>query len=330
VQLLVASNDGTTPSLARILHENESIVVDCSGQDRDGKPRAAMLVSATKPIDCVRTMPKAAIKMLDLVDIVAGGDGFSGRRQRGIDPSSGRIADAPAAVPHLYGDGKYHPVEALPLIDGVFVPDGRKGAVQLDSAGHTCTEFPRSLPNEPNSAGYIWAGSEPPSAEGVVRMATVLGEIDYAAPGHGVLMMHANKGITFDLEAIRRAHPGCRLLRFLTMAGNTESQSGSTPIRADLWVFVDGAIRFQRCEINRSGGAFYASIPLQDKDCFLTLAATDGGDGMGWDWTLFGDPRLEILAYVPADTNTANTNSADTNSADSNSAHTNPAEEKQP
>ena len=54
---------------------------------------------------------------------------------------------------------------------------------------------------------------------------TELGGIDYASSGHGLLFMPANKGITFDLEAIRRANPGYKLLRFRAVAGNTEPAS---------------------------------------------------------------------------------------------------------
>ena len=43
-------------------------------------------------------------------------------------------------------------------------------------------------------------------------------------------------------------------------------------------------------------GAFSISIPLRERDRFLTLVATDGGDGIIADWTMFGDPRLELSA----------------------------------
>ena len=41
------------------------------------------------------------------------------------------------------------------------------------------------------------------------------------------------------------------------------------------------------------------SIPIKSTDRFLTLASTDGGDGLMWDWILFGDPRLELLSIEP-------------------------------
>jgi hypothetical protein len=47
----------------------------------------------------------------------------------------------------------------------------------------------------------------------------VLGGVDYSSPGHGMIALHTNKGITFDLDAIRRANPGYKLLRFRAVAG---------------------------------------------------------------------------------------------------------------
>ena len=47
----------------------------------------------------VREIPSHTIKTLDLVDVVAGGDGFSGRRGRGIDPTTGRIGESSPTIP---------------------------------------------------------------------------------------------------------------------------------------------------------------------------------------------------------------------------------------
>ena len=135
-----------------------------------------------------------------------------------------------------------------------------------------------------------------------VPVRTKLGEIDYAASGHGLLFMHANKGITFDLDAIRRANPGHKLVRFRTVAGNTETSSengGPRPVYADVWVLVDGQVRFRRREINGCSGAFPVAFAIDPKDRFLTLVATDGGNGLWWDWIMFGDPRIELLPHQP-------------------------------
>ena len=255
--------------------------------------------------------------------MVAGGDGFSGKRGRGIDPTNGRPTDTPCkerkdASPNvdysIVGDEKYHRVKAMPLVDGVFIPNGRSGAVQVDSAGHTFADFGET---DGRTGLNIWAGgailvpsssmpswvasllpSAPPSS---TLLRTQLGGIDYAASGRGLIFLHANSGITFDLEAIRRANPSSKLLRFRATAGNTEpmSETGKEAVYADVWVLVDGNVRFRRREINGCSGAFPIVFPVAENDRFLTLAASDSGNGRGGDWILFGDPVLELATVTP-------------------------------
>ena len=93
-------------------------------------------------------IPERTVKALDLVDVVAGGDGFFGRRNRGIDPANGRMVDAQPRLQDCgrVSDGRYHRVEKLPFVDGVFIADTRVGQVQIDSAGHAFDGFPDSNP----------------------------------------------------------------------------------------------------------------------------------------------------------------------------------------
>ena len=184
-------------------------------------------------------------------------------------------------------------MEGLKYVDGVFIPDGRRGPVQIDSAGHAFPDFPETC----NVTAFnIWAGGVIFTADGdPPRLRTELGGVDYASSGHGLLFLHANNGITFSLDAIRRANPNYKLLRFRATAGNTEAApEQGPPAWADLWVLVDGQERFKRREINHYSGALPVVIPIHPNDRFLTLVATDGGDGDRWDWTMFGDPRLEL------------------------------------
>jgi hypothetical protein len=147
------------------------------------------------------------------------------------------------------------------------------------------------------SASYIWAGGLVPTTA-LPNSPTKLGDIDYLTGGHGLLYMHANKGITFDLEAIRRANPDCTLRRFLAVVANTNPYETGV---ADAWVFVDGQMRFRRRQINQYAGAFSIDVSLAPQSRFLTLVSTDGGDGsVGRDWITFGDPRLELLTPIAA------------------------------
>jgi hypothetical protein len=296
VRLQVASPDGTVHGNGRTLRENESARVERGGEHGNDTP-GITIGPPIKSTAFVREIPKRTVQMLDLVDVVAGGNGFSGHRNAGIDPATGRATTTPPKAPSkaedvITGDGKYHRVEGLPFVDGVFIPDGRRGPVQVDSAGHTYAEF---LNTTNITSYYIWAGGRYPIAEPVGVHAD-LGGVDYAAAGHAVLFLESNKGITFDLDAIRRANPGYRLQRFHAMTGNTEVASArGSAASADVRVLVDGRMRFQRCEINRRSGVCRVAIPLRNADRFLTLAATDGGDIICYDWIIFGDPRLELV-----------------------------------
>lgn len=76
---------------------------------------------------------------------------------------------------------------------------------------------------------------------------------------------------------------------------NTETGSElGQSLYADIWVFVDGHERFKRREVNYYTGVLSVDIPINNRDRYLTLAATDSGNGASYDWIMFGDPRLEL------------------------------------
>lgn len=56
--------------------------------------------------------------------------------------------------------------------------------------------------------------------------------------------------------------------------------------------------RFRREHINDRDGPLKITIELQEHDRFLSLVATDGGNGYFTDRVLFGDPRLVLAEYV--------------------------------
>jgi hypothetical protein len=293
VRPATAANQTERPG--RVLHATESIrVTNHSAAPMTATPNAA-------PAQFIRRLPKPSIKTFDLVDVVAGGNGYSGRRNRGIDPTNGRVVHAllpnPDAIP--VSDGRYHRVEGLRFVDGVFIPSGRHCPMRVDSVGHT---FDGWAETNGGTAEVLWAGGSLGAGK-KFPVPTVLGGVDYASDGHAFLFLHANKGITFDLEAIRLANLGYRLLRLRAVAGNVEpaSQMGE-PVTADFSVLIDGRVRYKRRQFNRWNGATTVNVPIDPQDRFLTLTATDGGNDIGYDWILFGDPCLEL---VPTDAATA-------------------------
>ena len=55
-------------------------------------------------------------------------------------------------------------------------------------------------------------------------------------------------------------------------------------------VSSDSAANVSRVE----DGALRIAVKLTDRNRFLSLVATDGGDGNCCDWDIFGDPVLEL------------------------------------
>jgi len=223
---------------------------------------------------------------IDLADLAAGGNGLASTpRKRGINPASGWPTDEMLGPqqPEFISDGEYHRTPRIPFVDGVFIPDGGKKTAQTDSTGRTFAGF-RSTAN--TTFQYIWAGR--PTRD---CYPSKVGGVDYASPGHGLLLLHANSAITFDLADIRYAYRHAKLLRFRAVTADTGTYDYAC--YADVWVLVDGEQRFLR-RLCKADGAVPIVVPLDDREHFLTLAVTDANDGAGKDWVIFGDPRLEL------------------------------------
>ncbi|NNM85109.1 MAG: hypothetical protein HKL96_05045 [Phycisphaerales bacterium] len=234
------------------------------------------------------------IRELDLVDLLCGGDGTTHCRGGGIDVRTG-IAGAVPQIGYYRGNNAFHRVPALPVVNGCFIP-GRGGPQQIDSVGDRFT-----FPTTNTSGCYIlWAGDRFPAfnAPGVDPMSPILGGINYAQHGHDLVYMHPNKGITLNLRAIRRLHPGLKLTRFKTVVGNTYRQASTKApefahLATDIWVIVNGKVRFSRLHFTPSNGAISVDVPLHRNDHFLTIADTAVTPDIRSHWVILGDPVLQ-------------------------------------
>ncbi|MBU4273306.1 MAG: NPCBM/NEW2 domain-containing protein, partial [Planctomycetes bacterium] len=314
VKVLVLDGTGNLPSPSGrgaggegsgrevILRENESARVEKG--EGGGGPRLVLHGAAGDPPVFVRRLVRPP-KLLDLLDIVAGGNGTRWGRERGIDQTTG-MEDPLFVARDGRGDGRYRPVAFRGgLIDGVFVPDGRAGAVQLDSAGHAFDGFP---PTDGRFWGSIWARAADVSPVSLnqqyvpwVYMIDRCGR--FMPERRGLLCMHANGGITFNLEAMRKMHPSERLARFRAVAGLTRSDDlhpdGTGEGMADVWVLVDGRLKFKRAGLHAQDGPVKVDVELAPADRFLTLVSTDGGNGNQRDRVVFGDPVLQMASTEP-------------------------------
>ncbi|MBI1371027.1 MAG: hypothetical protein GC162_20530 [Planctomycetes bacterium] len=250
--------------------------------------------------------PSLAGRRIDLPDMVGGGCGLGNGRLAGISITDGRIVTLSEII-NPFSRGKYLPVAELPFVDGVFMPDPKGQLNIVSTTGVTTEALP---PNSGHAWGHVWNGpqigydtfkKDAPVVTYDTRLNTVVAGTDYSQPGHSLLNLHANKAVTFDLAAVRDAYPGVRIVKLTAVAADAEitlqragRQSPRERTSADVWVLVDGRMRFSRRNINALDGAIAVSVDLSDGDRFLTLAATDGGNGDGNDWTLFADAVLHV------------------------------------
>lgn len=235
---------------------------------------------------------------IDLADIVGGGNGLgTGQFEKGIDPLTGMLGETFAE--DRLGISQYVPVSGNSYIDGVFVPDGRSGQVLVSSAGHTFSECPVT-----NNIYYMEIINSKISDPAVPAL---WNEVTYGNGIYGTrtcpgIFMHANLGLTFDLDAIRTDYPGTDALRFAATIGL--SPAATREGNVDVWVLVDGKVRYCQKNIIEKGKEYSVDVELGKSDRFLTLVSTDGGDidypapelrATDSDWAIFAEPRLELF-----------------------------------
>ncbi|MEN6307140.1 MAG: hypothetical protein ABFD91_05230 [Anaerohalosphaeraceae bacterium] len=228
---------------------------------------------------------------LNLADIVGGGDGFeTGRANCGIDPISGMLDEIQGI--DRYAPNQYVPVPDNPFVDGVFVPNGKTQQV-ISSLGHSFEACPVTQGNY-----YIEVANRPKFIVPDAVLANSLAE-------ESSILLHANLGITFDLNAIRSGLPGVHIAEFKTEI-DISALAPRTP-NADIWILVDGKLKYSKRNMMEIGKREMVSVALHQSDRFLTLIATDGGDpdcrldkeGFRWksidsDWCVFWKPVLVL------------------------------------
>ena len=237
---------------------------------------------------------------IDLADVVGGGSGFgTGLRYDpntgygSINPLTGRLNDTwrPYKLEynpnynHVAASPKFTPCRDISYIDGVFVPDGEETVCIVSSEGHVFAECPDTDGNIKWNINNGWQ-----YASNEIGPSNTKELID--SPG---ISMHANCGLTFALDPMRHALPEIAIKEFTVQAGmpvNTIPRLGEI----DLWVLVDGRIRFHKSKI-RTGQMFDIQVPLHVEDRFLSLVVTDSQteEAKHWsenDWCHFIRPTL--------------------------------------
>ena len=239
---------------------------------------------------------------ISLADIVGGGNGFgTGRLDYGIMFDTGKLSTGPLFIGNYNLHYKvtqnfFRSVPEFASVDGIFVPDGGSESVVVSSQGHIFEGCPDTTSTW---CVPIINGARYKSNSDVQFQ--INGQI-YGTDEKPALFLHANIGITYDLNVIRGQIPAEKTLtRFSSIGSAPNTSPFGVPGLVDVWVLVDGKVRFSKTNMG-SSESFSFDIPLSEEDRFLSLIVTDGisdfaNNGRnkdGFDWVLLGKPELVI------------------------------------
>jgi hypothetical protein len=248
---------------------------------------------------------------LDLGDVVGGGNGRgTGKLHTWLDVRSGQFTDL-ANPDKTAATATYVNVGASDYIDGVFTPDGGSGQVQVSSAGHIFSQCPDTKGefqyNISNGHDIFLLKA---NLKDITPCPPVLAGKRYGTKEDSVIILTTNKGITFDLEALRKVLPDSDIQRFTAICGLSERDivNGISLYyggAAKFWVLVDGQMRFSAEIMRLKGGSpdtpAEINVPINRKDRFLTLIATDGitigrdfFTNIDSDYSVFAKPILHL------------------------------------
>ncbi|MCG8510611.1 MAG: NPCBM/NEW2 domain-containing protein, partial [Rhodospirillales bacterium] len=250
--------------------------------------RHGVLSDKAEPIEPVTTrFTRRVERRLNVADFVGGGDGHgNGQLFAAIQFTDGQLVARPA-VGNKTNNGQFTSTPDLPMVDGVFIPDGGDGPVQVTSRGDVSADLR-------DTSGVAWleiSNGGFYGQSGAELKHPQLNGRDFGTAANPSINIHANAGITFDLDAVRAQHKGLSLKRFVALAGMSSNALTMTERKVDIVVLIDGRVAF-RADQMILGDVRDVEVAIQPGDRFLTLVATDGADGIGGDWTLFGRPEL--------------------------------------
>lgn len=202
--------------------------------------------------------------------------------------------------------GTYHTTRWHPFVDGLFIPTNEGVGEQCDSTGRTID----LVPNGANTSGPVWSRRRIEDTSSVIFNKNFWGRRTrkrvlerLRSSSDGMIGIHANVGLTFDLDAIRN-HCGRGIRSFSTTVANLDNSDENAPgdthekrFIADFRAFVDGELRASRLGFGRTDGDMQIEITIDPEDRFLTFVSTDAGH-YWYDQVVMIDPALVL---VPAE-----------------------------
>jgi hypothetical protein len=248
-----------------------------------------------------------ATTAISLLDLLNGENAAHPQIAGSVDPKTGYWGQLswvdPGQATQRRGDTQFTRTPWNPMVDGVFIPRSNAREMQIDSDAHM-VYLP---PSSGTTWGPIWArrrfdmssNRDLTSAAGhglwsVRSLSAVFASLNNSR--NGLMGLHSNVGITFDLQAIRRA---CKCeASFLNasvsnLGGSPRDGNASRGSEADIRVFVDGKLRFSRIRFSPEDGSMPLEIALATDDRFLTFVVTDPDAVGNGDLVVLIDPELD-------------------------------------
>ncbi|MEW6249730.1 MAG: NPCBM/NEW2 domain-containing protein [Planctomycetota bacterium] len=239
----------------------------------------------------------AAGQSIDLGDIAVGGNGY-GSATWGL----GLSVWGQLVAPTVWGGNDFGSAEFvrtdgsnntanLPYVNGVFRP---VGLTPISSANNTF-QFPDT--NARRHDAIRNGASHFETAYGYLIPIRLDDEPGVDRPGLGI---HSNQGITYDLDALRRA--GYSFDAVSGVAGLNWAAWHAPQATVEVWVLVDGQQRFRQAFLATGLHSERFRIPLSPTDRYLSFACTDfdlnpyGDHGVIADAALVPEPAGFLLA----------------------------------
>ncbi len=227
---------------------------------------------------------------LSLTDLLGRGNGFgTGVPVMEIDPLTGGWSNRNLQQMSREGNGQFWQVHNLSFVDGVFVPNGLLGQVQIASNGLSFDDFPMT-----SNETYASIGTDKYFYDhGVLKTLTMNGIVP-----DSILLMHSNCGITFDLNELRELAAGRAIEKFQAKYGIPETvflETQSDKIASvDIYVLIDGIKERVIKNVFYRERMSILEIDLDQDDRFLTLCVTDNNLSTRYDWLTFIDPIFDV------------------------------------
>ena len=234
---------------------------------------------------------------LDVADIVGGGNGFgTGKANSGVDFNKAKVAPVERETP-AFKIREFIAVDN-PFIDGVFIPDGGSGYVQVSTTGLKYARFPNTkgecyVPVCNNTVIKQGFDKELKSTELILRSEA---GVEKLAPR---ICVHANAGITFDLDAINDSLEAGLVRTFDADFGLLDIEEFNSDVNrqdfvdTDVFILVDGKLSFSHLNYRSTDEILHIKVDLPEDARFLTIVCTEGERNYS-DWPLFINPVLIV------------------------------------